>query len=105
MKPIPVPIPYDLAEALESISQAENKNRHQTGPFRSYVDLFVQRIPRYAVKKFRSYGPAIIAGGTPESAIFPPVQKGSPDPGNEGDGHGADGLHRAQEAAIRGGQG
>jgi len=55
MKPIPVPIPYDLAEAMESISQAENKNRHQIGPFRSYVDLFVQRIPRYAVKKFRSW--------------------------------------------------
>jgi hypothetical protein len=36
-------------------SQAENKNKHQIETFRSYADLFVQRIPHYAVKKSRSW--------------------------------------------------
>ena len=43
------------AKSMKLISRPENNNKHQLGPFRSYVDLFVQRIPRYAVKKSRSW--------------------------------------------------
>jgi hypothetical protein len=34
---------------------AENKDNYQIEAFRSYINLFVQRIPRYAVKKSRSW--------------------------------------------------
>ena len=40
---------------MKLISRAENKNKHQIETFRSFTDLFVQRIPRYAVKKSRSW--------------------------------------------------